>query len=114
MSDTNLSLPAPTVNEAPGGVLDPADAEGGVNVVIPAYADFCAGDQVQVYWNGDSATAPYTVREDEGDKPITLVVPEAAILTAGEGTTDFHYTITDRAGNISKPSLPVQLAITQP
>lgn len=112
MSETNPSLPAPTINEASDGVLDLADAEGGVNVVIPAYADFAAGDRVQVYWNGSSATDPYTVPQGAGHEPVTLVLPESALRAAGDGRGYFHYTVTDRAGNTSEPSQKVQLTIT--
>ncbi|MET9365638.1 hypothetical protein ABZX93_32630 [Streptomyces sp. NPDC006632] len=111
MSDTNPSLPAPTVDEAPGGVLDPTDAAGGVNLVIPAYAAFDAGDQVQLYWDGNSATDPYTVPHGEGDEPITILVPESAIEGTSSGSIPVYYTVTDRAGNVSQPSQSVQVTV---
>ncbi|MEU3064597.1 hypothetical protein [Streptomyces subrutilus] len=111
MSETNPSLPAPTVGEAPDGLLDLADTEGGVNLVIPAYAEFAAGDRVEVYWNGSSATDPYTVPQGAGDEPVTLVLPESMLRAAGDGRGYVHYTVTDRAGNTSKPSEKVQLTI---
>ncbi|MEU4066244.1 hypothetical protein AB0F25_28235 [Streptomyces wedmorensis] len=112
MSETTPALPAPTVAAGDSNVVDLADVQEGLSVTIPAYADFEAGDQVQVFWGGTSATNPFTVPEGEGDQPISLNIPRSTLEALGDGAVEFRYTVTDRAGNVSAPSEPITLTLT--
>ncbi|WP_327072109.1 hypothetical protein OG196_00220 [Kitasatospora purpeofusca] len=113
MSDTSPALPAPTVNAADDdGVLDLATARSGVSVTIPGYANFAAGDQVQLHWDGSTTADPFTVPTGADEQPISFTIPWETVQAAGNGAITVHYTITDRAGNASAPSQPVNLTIT--
>ncbi|MGW4645493.1 hypothetical protein [Kitasatospora sp. NPDC004289] len=109
MSETTPALPAPTI--ADSNVVDLADVQNGLNVTIPAYADFSAGDQIRLFRDGTSATDPITVPEGEGDQPISIDIPRSALEALGDGPVHFTYSVTDRAGNESAPSEPVVLTI---
>ncbi|MFD9333159.1 hypothetical protein ACFWBF_01875 [Streptomyces sp. NPDC060028] len=114
MSGTDPVLPAPAVAEADDdGLINPADALSGVNVTIPAHADFTAGDHVQVYWGDQGTSVPYTVPQGEGDKPVTLTIPWDTIRAADGGpTTPVHYRIT-RAGGGAATSEPIEVNLQQ-
>ncbi|MFJ6798925.1 hypothetical protein [Streptomyces sp. NPDC091268] len=115
MNETDPVLPAPAVEEADdNGVITHADARSGVNVIIPAYANFTDGDRIKLFWGGQGASDPYTVPQGEGDKPIILTVPWDTVAATGEGAPlVVHYQVFRAGGGVSI-SEPTEIDLQQP
>ncbi|WP_175981474.1 hypothetical protein [Burkholderia sp. BCC1630] len=113
-ADENKLLP-PVVAEAVDGKLDlEGISDAGVKVVIPNYPGITPGDQVVVYWQGQSgeSTAHHDVADDEVVIPVTFEIPLSAIEAAGDdGRVVVSYEIRDRVGNVSRRSGDVRLDV---
>ncbi|RMP44247.1 hypothetical protein ALQ26_02570, partial [Pseudomonas amygdali pv. lachrymans] len=81
-------LPTPTIKEAAGNTLDPANAPSGATVVIDATANLKAGDQVIVQWQGPNGndTREKTLTGADAGKTLEVVFA-AALVTANAGQT---------------------------
>ncbi|PTR33845.1 hypothetical protein C8J98_10230 [Luteibacter sp. OK325] len=68
-------LPAPTVAEAPAGILDPITVPvTGVTVVVPARADLVSGDSVTVTFGNYTSSPPQAAQPG-----MTILVPPGEI-----------------------------------
>ena len=112
------AVAAPTIlalaENSLGGVTAVEQASGGgtpVDIAIPGDAN--AGDVVILVIGAgpNQQTVSHTLLAD-GPTSITLLIPEAALTTLGNGTHSIVATITDQAGNISAPSAPFSLTLT--
>jgi len=77
------------------------------------YRGLAIGDKVQgviAGLNGPGSTLDIEQRHDDGEE-IVLRFPREDIERARDGLRAFTYTITDRAGNVSIPSLPLNLKV---
>lgn len=93
-------LPAPTVLELVGEVLEPDTPVA--TVLIPAYPGMANGDYVNMIWYGmKSNGTPYiheqshTVTGGEVGKVISLPVPNEHIVVLDYGTLDLYYTVAN-------------------
>lgn len=79
-------LPVPTVREANGNVLDPADAVNGATVLVAASAQLRAGDRVITRWDGPngSDSKDRVISEAEAGKELALVF-SAALVEVNKG-----------------------------
>ncbi|KVE42693.1 hypothetical protein WS69_25270 [Burkholderia sp. BDU5] len=110
-------LPAPTVTEASGGVLDPADAPGGATVVVPVSAALKAGDEVTVHWEGapgaGTTTVSKTVTGGGADKELPLIVPASAISPNIGRSVDIYYEVVRFNGGDVELSSTLTLRVEQ-
>ncbi|VVE34261.1 hypothetical protein PAQ31011_03832 [Pandoraea aquatica] len=84
------AVEAPTVEDAPDGVLKPMDARQGATVNI-AYDGMLPTDSIQLNWDGDVSFAP--VAGDEGGTVSVVVPPGKVALVVGQ-TIPVSYTVT--------------------
>ncbi|MGW4896237.1 hypothetical protein ACWEQL_28880 [Kitasatospora sp. NPDC004240] len=109
MSDIDPVLPAPVVD---GGGADDAGQQVYVTVTVPGYAEFAAGDKVQLFWGG-VASDSHVVPEGEDDKPIPFTIPWETVLSKPEEPITVTYTVTRGAGTESAPSAGVDLTAVE-
>ncbi|MFC5475128.1 RCC1 domain-containing protein [Paraherbaspirillum soli] len=104
-----MPLPAPSIDEARGDKLDPADTPFGATVRIGAGAHLKTGDKVVVYWKGTpgpgTTSVHHTVTRDEAGLALKLIVP-AKVVQADDGhTITLDYTVK-RGNNPIQTSFP--------
>ena len=84
--------PAPTVSEAPEGVLDPLQAVAGATVVV-AYLGMLETDSIRVRWDGnEDATAPVSQPGNPAGS-VEFTVPPATIASALGKTLEVTYVV---------------------
>lgn len=93
-------LPNPTLKEAVGGTLDPANTPIGVTVVIDASAHLKSGEKITINWKGPKAS-------DNKEKVVTVaeagktleVIFASVMVSANDGQTiELSYTVTRNSG----------------
>lgn len=102
--DTVTEVPAPSIKEATGDVLDPANAAHGATVVIDAGAKLRAGDKVLVIWDGPKGydSKEKTVTADEAGKTLEVVFA-AALVQANIGqTVAYAYAVYRASGGMQR------------
>ncbi len=112
-----LPLPTPTLKEAIGTTLDPADALSGATVVIDATANLQAGDQVITQWQGPNGNDSREKTLTGADAGKTLeVVFAAALVTANAGQTVAISYVVNRVNGLVQVSgtLALQILAAQP
>lgn len=86
-----------------------------VVVTLPEYDTHAAGDTVYVYWLNyvpdDPALVTPVVTETVDALPKSLTVPRAAIEAIGDGGVHVLYVLVDKAGNISRLSMPLPVGV---
>ncbi len=112
-----LPLPTPTLKEAIGTTLDPADALSGATVVIDATANLQAGDQVITQWQGPNGndTREKTLTGADAGKTLEVVFA-AALVTANAGQTVAISYVVNRVNGLVQVSgtLALQILAAQP
>jgi arachidonate 15-lipoxygenase len=98
-----LLLPAPSIDEAVGDKLNPADVPNGATVRVPAGAGLSAGDLVTVRWKGTpgsgSTQEEHVVSGNETGSDILVTVP-ATVVQANEGSSiTLDYTVEYAGGS---------------
>jgi hypothetical protein len=95
-------LPLPTITEAQGDILDPANTANGVTVVIAASANLRQGDTVKVGWNGPKASDEKEKAIAAGDAGNALsVVFARALVSANVGeSVAVSYQVTRANGMV--------------
>lgn len=88
---------------------------GAVVLRLPDYPDRSAGDCVYYYWLKEVPDDPTHVKL-AGKAEVTaadqvLPVPESFIKEEGDGEFVAIYALTDKAGNISRLSLPASVSV---
>lgn len=110
-------LPTPTIKEAIGTILDPANASSGATVVIDATANLKAGDQVIVQWQGPngSDTQEKTLSSAEAGKTLEMLFA-FALVTANAGQTVAISYVVNRVNGLVQVSdtLALQILMGQP
>jgi len=93
-------LPAPTVREVIGDVLEPDTPTA--TVLIPAYPGMDNGDSINMIWLGTTSNGtPYvyeqdhTVTRNEVGQVIPIYVANEHIVVLDFGTLDLYYTVTN-------------------
>lgn len=86
-----------------------------LQALLPDYTSPMVGDRIHYYWDrqpgaDDLADEKVLVLADLG-KPLQLVFAGDLIRDRGDGDRYLHYRITDRAGNQSRASVVVTLAV---
>lgn len=97
-----LQLPAPTIDQAEGDLLDPANVPNGATVRIAASANLEAGDVLTVHWVGTpgagSIDIPHNVSGGQAGKEVTVVVP-LSVVEANEGNSiELSYDLARASG----------------
>ena len=96
-------LPNPTVKEAKGDTLDPADAPNGATVLIASGANLEAGDIVETRWSGPrgSGTKNNVITAEEAFRELSVVFA-SQLVSANDGqTVNVSYTV-QRAGGVQQ------------
>ncbi|MDF5894987.1 hypothetical protein P4A93_25585 [Pseudomonas syringae pv. syringae] len=110
-------LPTPTLKEATGTTLDPANASSGATVVIDAIANLQAGDQVIAQWQGPNGndTREKTLTGADAGKTLEVVFA-AALVTANAGQTVAISYVVNRVNGLVQVSgtLALQILAAQP
>ncbi|UOF18337.1 hypothetical protein [Pseudomonas syringae] len=110
-------LPTPTLKEAIGTTLDPANASSGATVVIDATANLQAGDQVITQWQGPNGndTREKTLTGADAGKTLEVVFA-AALVTANAGQTVAVSYVVNRVNGLVQVSgtLALQILAAQP
>lgn len=73
-----------------------------------------SGDRITPYIGTNASAVVIVSADDLSTDKIQMTYEKQAILAAGDGTHNFYYTVTDRAGNVSDPSYaqPIQVVVT--
>jgi alpha-tubulin suppressor-like RCC1 family protein len=104
-----LELLPPTIDEALGDQLDPADTPNGATVRIPAEVNLLGGDSGEVRWAGlpgaGSINVPFTVSASEAGQDKTVPVPKSVVEANVDQTITLEYTLR-RQGGSPLPSSP--------
>ncbi|MCP3752595.1 YncE family protein [Pseudomonas sp. SBB6] len=107
-----LELDAPTVVQAPGGILDPLDALTGATVEV-SYAGMSVSDQITLHWRGTAIAGSAELGPFAGDASGTLLIDIAvALVGANIGpasmTVQLSYSV-ERSGQelAESPVLPL-------
>ncbi|MEA5673583.1 hypothetical protein VA602_19895 [Pseudomonas sp. MH2] len=108
----NVDLPAPEVLEALDGILNPIDVTDGATVRVLATADLKAGDEVEVFWDGDKPGGVTSVSDfaltDGGF--LDLTIDYAFVIANVDGNVNVRYTIYRVTGAEDKSSvLPIRV-----
>ncbi len=86
-----------------------------VSVELPDYDTYAVGDKVYVYWLNHVPEDPSTISPVASDVidvlPKTLKVPAEEIKAVGDGGVYVLYALVDKAGNISRLSLPMAVGV---
>lgn len=101
-----LVLPAPSVREAPEGVLDPLQAVAGATVVV-AYRGMLDTDDIRIRWDGhEDATDPVSQPGNPTGSVEFTVTPAAIAPTLGS-TLELIYVVTRDAAELESDALPL-------
>lgn len=86
-----------------------------VSVELPDYDTYAVGDKVYVYWLNHVPEDPSMISPVASDVidvlPKTLKVPADEIKAVGDGGVYVLYALVDKAGNISRLSLPMAVGV---
>ncbi|MFJ4066545.1 hypothetical protein ACIPW4_14785 [Pseudomonas sp. NPDC089996] len=86
-----------------------------VIVTLPDYDTYAAGDKVYVYWLNhvpdDPGLVVHVVTDTVDALPKSLTVPRAEIEAVGDGGVYVLYVLVDKAGNISRLSMPLAVGV---
>ncbi len=106
------ATPNPTVKEATGDTLDPANAPNGATVVIDASASFKAGDRVTLQWKGPkgSDTREKTLIDSEAGQPLETVFASALVVANAGQLVEVFYTV-NRANGLVQTSATLALNV---
>lgn len=102
---------------APTGIpplVTPELAAPGIPVNIAAYQNMTTGDTIRLSWHGYMPLVRHTVLAEEVNKVVTIMVPKAVILAAGDtAALVVRYEIRDVANNWSRwsPAATGEVAI---
>ncbi|MBC2679606.1 hypothetical protein H7993_14510, partial [Pseudomonas sp. MBT-2] len=109
MTQLNLVLPAPTVENETNGHLDPAGIPGtGVKITTPAYGGIEPGQWVGLEWTAvdDAGSITLPAREVLAQDSLEFVIPKAtALLSAGKAVS-VAYTARRVSGGLVQTSTP--------
>ncbi|EUB72250.1 hypothetical protein PMI27_004172 [Pseudomonas sp. GM41(2012)] len=94
------NLPAPTISEVIGEILEPSVSRATVHIRYPGMTD---GDRIKLFWLGTRANGipylhevPYTVTAGDARlKHITLLVENKHITPLDGGTLDLYYRVSN-------------------
>lgn len=105
-----------TPDELPALGYDVTDANiDSVSVELPSYDTHAPGDKVYVYWLNhvpeDPSKVTPVVTEVVDTLPKTLQVPADEIKAVGDGGVYVLYVLVDKAGNISRLSMPTPVGV---
>ncbi|HEX8540483.1 MAG TPA: hypothetical protein VF671_02135 [Pseudomonas sp.] len=105
-------LPVPSVKEANGNTLDPANATRGATVLIGASAELKLNDRVLVQWEGPkgSDTKEKVIAGTDVGKELALVFA-AALVTVNDGETVSISYVVSRSNGAEQQSDPFLLQI---
>lgn len=109
-----LELDAPTVVQAPGGILDPLDALTGATVEV-SYAGMSVSDQITLHWRGTAIAGSAELGPFAGDASGTLLIDIAAALVGanigpGDSVVQISYSVKND-GAVEPVESPVLLLI---
>ncbi|MEB0078136.1 hypothetical protein QN386_12775 [Pseudomonas sp. CCI3.2] len=82
------TYPAPTVKDAPGGVLDPMKALAGATMTV-AYDDMLPTDTIAPIWNGKNDTVDW--QPGNTNKSVDFLVPPSVVAASLGKTFDVDY-----------------------
>lgn len=103
-------LPAPTVREAIGDVLDPLSAPDGATVVVPANVSITPGHQVTTSWKGATGQGSFITSAKPGDPAgMEFIVPVSVIVRSFGSRVDVTYSVSEGEDAIQE-SLPASVA----
>lgn len=95
-----VDLLAPEVVEAQDGILNPGVVTGGATVRVPASADLKAGDEVEVFWDGDKPGGVTSVSDfvlaDGGF--LDLPIDYAFVIANADGNVNVRYAVYRLSG----------------
>ena len=97
-------LPAPSVSEADGDILDPDTPQA--TVVVPVYPGMAQKDRVTLYWQGDvtgDCSDWVPVSSATVNEPLQFTVPGAQI--AGNTTVSVSYVVARAAGGQAQSAI---------
>lgn len=108
---------APSVTEARGKTLDPADAPGGAHVIVPPWPGMRLGDTMKFYWSGIDADGyqivyPYSATiglDSPLNLPIPITVPFSFVGGLAGGSVDVYYLLQRESGTLSSRHLPLSI-----
>ncbi len=108
---------APSVTEARGKTLDPADALGGAHAIVPAWPEMRLGDSMRFYWNGidsdgNQIVYPYlvTIGQDSPlNLPIPVTVPFSFVGGLAGGSVDVFYLLQRESSTLSSRHLSLSI-----
>ena len=99
----------PTIDQALGDQLDPANTPNGATVRIPAETNLLDGDSGEVRWVGlpgaGTINVPYTVSASEAGQSKAVTVQQSVVLANVDRTITLDYTLR-RQGSSPIPSQP--------
>jgi hypothetical protein len=105
VSDEQLTpLPLPTIKEAQGGTLDPANAINGATLVVAATANLREGDRLVAHWNGPRGNdmKELTVSAGQAGREAMLVFASALVSVNDGQTVEVSYNVTRRSGVVQE------------
>lgn len=103
-------FPAPTVKEAPSGVLDPLLGTAGIDVVV-AYPSMTTSDVIGLFFNGNDTFTPIT---GSVFGSVTFKVPAADVATTVGKTVRVIYAVVRPDGTIVSQILDLQVSPLNP
>jgi hypothetical protein len=74
--------------------------------IVPSYNDMKEGDVIRTYWGSIEGPTVAVDKDDMGLKKVVVQFTRDFLLTIGDIEVAVHYTVTDRAGNLSMDSEP--------
>ncbi|WP_460415425.1 hypothetical protein [Pseudomonas sp. microsymbiont 2] len=106
-------LPAPTVLQAEGGVLDPSK---GATAQISQEAKLAVGDIVIAYWAGEHGDASkdeqqHTVVEGEAGKALNIDFTDSAVRASNNGNVQVRYVVWRQSTGLPDNSLALTLRV---
>lgn len=117
-------LPPPSVPGSEDGTLDLAEVPDGASVVIAAWPNMAAGDQVYMTWADDQGTPAFTldrsIRGNDIGRDVTFTVPLVEVTKNVNGHVSVSYRVEpleggDLASQIHsfdvRKELPIQLPL---
>ncbi|MFJ2993971.1 RCC1 domain-containing protein [Pandoraea sp. NPDC087047] len=114
---TAVPLPPPTVTEAVGSELDPANVPDGANVVIAPWTTMAEGNTVYLHWRGTTADGssleylapPVTLGPDDLEDDVTFLVPFQWVNLFAGGHLSVTYEVEIATGR--RESAPLELDV---
>ncbi|MGV8918361.1 MAG: hypothetical protein ACOH2R_11275 [Pseudomonas sp.] len=80
-------------------------------VILPGYAGMAVGDVIQTLCNGTEGPCVIVQAEHLADTPVTIQFERSLLQTFDCGKVTVTYQVTDRAGNVSRTSYSLELAL---